>query len=324
MSQSSLRQHENIVWSKNLHSYQIWSIMINLLYEAAAPLAVYADMSMETALSCLALSTDNRRKITEEAQDELMVQLFDELAKRVERPQLTEESKLHLLEFILHNGIERNIVVDHIAYTMQQPNPIPPPINKKKLFRHVRKYLADYEEFKQDVLFRYYYFIETFANRNQYNKNVVGLSTSKTDMLHSYMISSFRAIDRFIPTKGTLTSQIKIWFKNAEGASNFVVYDNEAFSLNRTARKKSTEEEGKQINNKAISIHDREDIIADDNIVEMSVFPEFARHVAKLPHASLVFVAMNIPFILSKEQIQRIQVSNKEQVAKAYMNRGEE
>jgi hypothetical protein len=322
MSKSPLREHKEIRWTKHLNSYQLWSTIVDLLYEAAAPLAVYANMSMETALSCLALSTDNRRKITEEAQDELMVQLFDELAQRVDYHQVTEESKLLLLEFILYSGIERNIVVDHIAYTLRQPRAVPEPINVKKLFKHVRQYLANYEEFKQDILFRYYYFIQTFAHKNQYSKETVGLHTTQTDMLHAYMISSFRAIDRFIPTKGTLTSQIESWFKHAEGASSFVMYDNEAYSLNRNVRK-SIQDGSKPINNKAISIHDREDSIADESPLEMSVFPEFSRHIAKLPNASLVFVAQNIPYTLNKDQVQRIYASNKEQAAKALLSRDE-
>lgn len=297
--------------------------MVNLLYEAAAPLAVYADMSMETALSCLALSSDNRRRTTEEEQEELMTQLFGELARRVDRNQLTEESKLQLLEFILHSGIERNIIVDHIAYTLRQKKEFPSPINSKKLYKHVRKYLSDFEEFKQDILFRYYYLIETFANRNQYSKNNVGLTTTKTDMLHSYMISSFRAIDRFIPTKGTLTSQIQVWFRNAEGASTFIVYDNEAFSMKRNVRQ-SVQKGGIKLNNKAISIHDREDSIADDSPSEMNIFPEFSRHIARLPNASLVFVAQNIPYVLSHEQVRRIASSNKQIITQSLLNKDED
>ena len=53
MSSSKLRVNKNIKYSKDLSSNEIWKVLISLLYEAAAPLAVYGDMSIEAALSCL-------------------------------------------------------------------------------------------------------------------------------------------------------------------------------------------------------------------------------------------------------------------------------
>lgn len=307
----SLRQHKDIKWSRDLTSYQIWTVMNSLLYEAAAPLCVYSNMSIETALSCLALSTNNRRRIAAANPDKLIVQLFYELSQRVEPCNSGPESKLDMLEYLINNGIERNIIVDHIAYSLQSDSLREVGIAKKKLKKHVAVYLKDYDTFKRDVVFRYYHLISTFANNNHYNKSKSGLKSTKDDMKHVYIISAMRAIDKFIPFKGTLTSYIQTWFQNAEGSSDFIVYDGEAFSLNRNVRK-SVQDGDKEINNKAIPIHDREDSISDDEAVkEINIFPEFSRHIAKLPNAPLVFIAQNLPYSLSMDQKKRIEKSNK-------------
>lgn len=308
----ALRQHSSIKWSKDLTSYQVWTVLNGLLYEAAAPLCVYGNMSVETALSCLALSTNNRRRIAASNPDKLITQLFYELSQRVEPVNSGPDSKLDLLEYLINNGIERNIIVDHIAYSLQSDTACfkEAGIARKKLKRHVNTYLRDYETFKRDVVFRYYHLISTFANNNHYNKSKSGLKSTKDDMFHIYIISAMRAIDKFIPFKGTLTSYIQTWFQNAEGSSDFIVYDGEAFSLNRNVRK-SVQDGEKEINNKAIPIHDREDTISDEEAVkEINVFPEFSRHIARLPNAQLVFIAQALPYTLSDEQKKRIKLHN--------------
>lgn len=305
----NLRQHSGIRYSKDLTSYQLWTILNNLLYEAAAPLCAYGSMSIEAALSSLALSTNNRRRIAYPKQDVLMQQLFYELAQRAEPINNNPDSRLDLLEYLINQGIERNILVDHIAYALQTST-FPAFLDKRKLHRHISSYLDQFETFKRDIVFRYYYLIQTFANYNWHNKSKAGLASSKEDMFHVYIISAMHSINKFIPFKGTITDYIKKWFQNAEGSSSFIVYDGEAFSLNRNIRK-SIQDGDRDLNNKAIPIHDVEFGLKDeDAVTDISIFPDLSRHIAKLPNASLVFLATNIPFHLSKEHRQRIEQHN--------------
>jgi len=316
----NLRQHGSIKYSKDLSSYQIWLVLNNLLSEAAAPLVAYSNMSVETALTCLSISTDNRRKIAYYKSEEMLTKLFSELSQFVEfdnNKPVTEDQKLELLEYLLNNGVERNIVIDHIAYSLYNLAPhsfLKKEVDFTKLVRHVELYLDLYETFKQDVVFRFYYLISTFSNKNHYVKSLSGLNTNKEEMLHAYVISTIRAIDRFIPYEGTITSYIQTWFQNAQGSSDFIIYDDEAFNLKRGIRK-SIQDGDKQINNKVIPIDDKENdvhLVVDESVsTDMSSFPEFSRLIAKLPNSTIVYLAQNLPYILSKEQIERILDNNR-------------
>lgn len=302
---NSLKTHSEVKYSNNLSSSEIWKVLVALLYEAAAPLSVYGNMSVETGLSCLALSTNNRRKISEENSETFLSDIFYELSLRVTDD--TQESRLSLLEYILTRGVERNVIVDHIVFSLSTMR-CPPEIDKGKLRSFVAQYLEDYEKFKQDIMFRYYNLTESHANKNQRAKSITGLNVHKGDMFNVYVISAMRAIDRFIPTKGTLTSYIEQWFQNAKGSSDYIVYDGEALSVNRTVRRQ-LQEGDLNINTKSIPLEDRENSIPDEFNTEErmnSTYPEFSRHVARLPNSTIMFLALNLPYILTKEQIERL------------------
>lgn len=311
MSSSKLRVNKNIKYSKDLSSNEIWKVLISLLYEAAAPLAVYGNMSIEAALSCLALSTDNRRKISDKKSDKFLEEIFYELAYRISDEENTEQSKLDLLEYILNKGVERNIIVDHIVYSLTLTK-FPRFIDNKKLRNFVNKYLSDYDLFKQDIVYRYYHVTEAYANKNYYAKLASGLKSSKNDMFHVYLISAMRAIDRFIPTKGPLTTDIENWFQNARGSSDYIVYDGEAISVNRAVRR-SIHEGNQLINTKSVPLEDRSNSLRDEYNTEDSfynTYTEFSRHVARLPNSTILFLALNIKYTLNSEQINRINLSN--------------
>lgn len=308
----ALRQHPDVKYSRDLSSYQIWEVMNNLLREASAPLCSYASMSVEMALSCMSISTKNRRRISKHKNaDELLTDLFAEVCRDTVHD---EDMKLDLLDVLIQKGIERNIVVDHITFSLQTSKF--QHIDRTKLYKHVGVYLDSYDKFKRDVVFRFYYFIQTFANRNHYVKNINGLKCTKDDMFHVYMISSLRAIERFIGDKGTITKYIETWFQNAEGSSDFIVFDNEAFSLNRAVRKEIQSGE-RDINNKAIPVHDRENTLAAPAPPGDNNFEEYSRLLANLPSSTIVFLAQNLPYHLSAEQIRRIEAHNRAPATKA-------
>ena len=309
MSSTSLKVHSSVKYSADLHSAQIWKTLVDLLFETAAPLAVYSTMSIETGLSCLALSTNNRRKISENNSDHFISDIFYELSLRV--PDDSEQSKLDLLEYILNKGVERNIIVDHVAYSLAVGK-FPKHIDKDKLNKFVAGYLKDYDTFKQDIVYRYFNLTKTFANRNHHNKSSHGLHSEKDDMFHVYLISAMRAVDRFIPTKGTITEYIQTWFQNAKGSSDYMVYDGEAISINRTVRRNLQEGDKQVLNTKAIPLQDRENSIPDDVNTEdkmNTTYPKFSRHLAKLKNSTIIFLAMNLPYVLSPEQIAKIKAA---------------
>jgi hypothetical protein len=303
MSQN-LKFHKDIKYSKDLTSLQIWQVFNKLLYEASAPLTVYGQFSIETAISCLILSTNNRRAIAADKANVFLSKVFVEVIKAVEHKD--EEHKLSLLNMLFENGVERNIFTDHISISLKYID-LPKHIDRSKLSKHVHNYVEDYNKFKRDVLFRYYYMTQRSSHKNQYVKAINGLNSSPEENFHVYMISAMRAVDRFIPYKATLTAYIKQWFKNAEGSSDFMVYDGEAFSVNRSARK-SIHDGKLELNNSAIPIEDRENFLVDEEAVydTGSNIDDFLRICALQPNATLVFLAQAFPYKLNEEQKSRI------------------
>lgn len=301
---TSLRQR-NVKYSEGLNSLQIWDVLNYLIAQMSAPYVQHSDHAVEVALSCCSISTNNRRKIGSLSSTEMLEEMFNAVVGY----QPTLDHRVALFGRLQANGIERNVFVDHLKFSYAHTT-LPPEFCKRKLRDHVRIWGERYETFRRDVIDRYYYLIQSSARTNQYIKSRNGLETTQGDMLNVYMISAMHALDKFIPYKGTLTEYIKTWFQNAEGSSSFVVYDGEAFGLNRSTRK-DIQAGSKAINNKAIPIEDRENTLAVDFEAEFpNAFDNYLHTLARFDNAPVLFMAQNLPFVLTVKQLNTIRAHN--------------
>lgn len=289
----------------NMTSFETWSVLCYLLNEALHPAVVYSDVAFEIASSCMALSTSAKRKISAHSSQELLEWLFNEILSCVVDP--SADKKHALVTELLERGVERNILYDYALRVrvigVKSNNP---KIDGRKIIKHTDIYLNLYEEFRMDLVRRYTAFTETSAKRNNAIKSKGGLLSSEGDQVNVYTISMLRAIDKFVPYKGTLTSYIQQWFLNAEGASSYMSYTDEAYSMPRQARKQV--QEGALHNRNRVvpmGIGDSNHALVAKQVVQEAMVPDSplgdidskAMHaISQLPKSPLLWLIYDLSF----------------------------
>lgn len=289
----------------NMTSFETWSVLCYLLNEAIYPAVVYSDLSFEIASSCMSLSTSAKRKISAHTSQELLEWLFNETLACVADP--SPDKKHALVTELLERGVERNIVSD---YAMRVRTIGITPNNHKvdvrKVMKHTDLYLTMYEQFRDELVYRYLAFTENAARKNNAIKMKNGLLSSEGDQVQVYVVSLARAIDKFVPYKGTLTNYIQQWFMNAEGASSYMSYTDEAYSMPRQARKQVADG---IIHNRnkvipmgmgddahvLVSKQMMQDSAGEDNFLS-SIDPKAMQSISQLPKASLLWMVYDLPY----------------------------
>ncbi len=297
-----LRQDINIKHSGNLSSYGIWSVSVDLLKKPLLPLMLYTDVGIETLLTCVALTTTRTRKIAFMEAPEMLPIMFNLAARaHVDRKDQT------ILDDLFQTGVERNIAADHIErYLVSPVKPSNPRIDSDKLRAYVITHRNAYLDFRRDVMHRYRYLVESLANRAWAIKARQGLVIEKEGMQNIYMLTAFRAIDKFIPTKGTLSSYLQQWLAAAK-SSTHLTFNNEAVSLDRAERQRIHNQDS-DMRNKPVPLEDREN--------ELLVEPEEVQdhsqlhNVAKYKFATLFFLANGLDYPLNRKQLERINANN--------------
>lgn len=308
MYKERLTYSQDIRYSKDLTSHQIWSVLIGLLIEAGRPLCtISGDFIFDLLGSVCNLSTSSRRKIAAVESPEMLPWVTSKLVELAANN--TPEKRIQVYQELMQKGVERNIVVDHLVMAMQRAENTEP-WDPFKLDRHIQFYLNMYERFRKDVFNRYYDLMVVAANKNHFVKKSSGLNVSKLDMVNTYTVAVYRAIDKFVPFRGTLTSYIQTWFQFAEGGSSFAVYDNEAVSINRDVRRRVREEElpikTQGVNFDLVS----NQMEAEENTETDMYYAEIAPHIAMLENASLPFLVFGLPYTLTEEDKELIRKHN--------------
>lgn len=297
-----LRQDINIKYSGDLSSYGIWAASVSLLKNAMEPLMRYTDVGVETLITCVALTTTRTRKIAFQEAPEMLPVMFN-LAVRAH----LDRNDTAVLDDLFQTGVERNIVADHIErYLVSNTSVNNPKISQEKMKSHVFTFRNAYLDLRRDVLHRYRYLMESKANSNWSVKARQGLVTDKEVMQNIFVLTGYRAIDKFIPTKGTLGSYLPQWLA-ASKSSTHIIFNNEAVSLDRAERQRIHQQDS-SMRNKSVPLEDRENelIVEAEEVVDNSQL----QHVAKHPFATLFFLAHNLDYPLTKKQLERIHASN--------------
>ena len=304
-----LTYSQEIKYSNDLTSHQIWSILINLLMDAAHPLCVISgDFLFDLMGSVCNLSTTSRRKIAAVESPDMLPWIANKLVELAANN--TPERRVVVFNELMQKGLERQIVVDHIVMTLQRVKDTAP-YDPYKLDRHIQHFLTMYERFRKDVFNRYYELMVTAANKNHFVKSNSGLNISKQDMINTYTIAVYRAIDKFVPFKGTLTSYIQTWFQYAEGGSSYTIYDNEAVSINRDVRRRVREEE-LPIKTQAVNFDLVANIMETDEETEQDLYlSNIAPHLAPLENSSLPFIIFGLKHQLTDDDKADIADHNK-------------
>ena len=276
-------------FSTHLSASQIWSILNRLLFEAIAPAVSRTSIGIEIGLSCIAISTDGKRKIAGVKATEFLNYCFREVLCTAITP--TAENKVALVRNLMNKGLERNIVYEY-AQRIQINPPDIPNYDKNKHRNHVKVLLNQYCLFRMDVARRFHNLTQAMAKRNHYNKTRNGLDAEQAEHYSVFTLSLLQAIDKFIPWKAPLAKYIMMWFENAKGSSAFMTYTDEAYSIPRNVRQKVHEGE-LAIHNKAIPISERENDIPEDF---KQSDPELIVNIARIPGSTLLFFNNAIPY----------------------------
>ncbi len=300
-----------VKYSNYLTSFQIWKILNGLVYKASIPLLdLNNNFLFELLSSVVALCTSARRKISSVESEELLIWAANNIILLTNESTINKRHKIFLE--LLEKGIERNIVIDHITTnvsTISQDEIYP--IDIYKLDKSITVYLNMYEVFRKDIFNRYYDMMLVAANKNFHSKQISGLNISKNDVNQIYTIAVYRAIDKFVPFKGTLTSYIQTWFQFAEGGSAFALYDNEAVSINREVRRK-VQDESLAIKTQAVNLDKVTNFVEDTSVlVKDEITTNIVKYISKLENVSLLFLLYNLPYKLSDKEKELIQITNK-------------
>jgi hypothetical protein len=202
-------------------------------------------------------------------------------------------------------GLERNILSDHIQLFLSDDYSVRD-ISETKLREFVSLSMRDYYNFRKDVANRYLYLIESLANKQWSINRKHGLFMEKEAMQNIFFVAAYRGIDKFIPSKGTLTSYIQQWLV-AGRSSKHLTFDNEAVSLDRNDRHKIHFSDD-NLNNKSVPIEDRENelIAAPSEIKDDYII----KHIAKHKFATLFFLISNIDYPLDNKEKEIINAWN--------------
>lgn len=292
-----LRQNNSIIYSKDLSSFGIWQTLTDLISKALSPLINNTNVGVELGLSCTSLTSTRARKIAYKEAPDMLPTMFW-ITLKAHKKQLNTKD-------ITDTGLERNIIADHISLYLGEDYEVYF-IDKNKLKEFVSLAMDDYYKFRKDVANRYLYLVESLANRQWSINRKHGLLMEKEAMQNIFYIAAYRGIDKFIPSKGTLTSYIQQWLV-AGRSSKHLTFDNEAVTLDRLDRHKIHFSEN-SMNNKSIPIEDRENelIITPSDIEDTFII----KHIAKHKYSTLFFLISNLDYPLSKKEKESIYAWN--------------
>lgn len=238
----------------SMSSEHIWQVLVKLLEIALQPLSAQSSFVDDVLYGVMHLSIDRRRKISA-LSPEQTIQKVNQLLD------MEPHEKLNHLFHVL--GVERGFLSQLIEDYLSghyQPVYRPPTSAKEPYFEEgplsvwTAEHYSQYFDFRNRVIARYQNLTYSQADKNQWSKASFGMDSDKGDQRQNYILSVFRAIDKFHPGKGTLTAYIMTWFSNAPG-SYYTMYTGEAYGLRRAVRH-SVHKGDLKINNKGLEIAD--------------------------------------------------------------------
>lgn len=292
--------------ASGLSSEQIWTTLNNLLLIAAGPVFEYTMFGVDLCMSLISASMDKRRKVSIFSSEDCRAVLMHTL--------MFQENK-DILGVLQRIGVERNLIADPLLDALSMGT-LPgrlldsSPFSEETLVRHAQQAMPYYLEFRSQVSKRYIKLAASLGAKNAWVKNQSGLVSESNEHTNNYMLSVFRAIDKFYPHRGTLASYVTSWMNNASG-SIYSVYMGEAYVVPRSHRR-SLAESGQESNfgNFALPLEEAEDVEHDHSEAESS---DSIRLFEALYHTPILFPAMlelEFPPVLLGDDIYKLMTSS--------------
>jgi hypothetical protein len=302
---SRFSKHEDL--STYMSSQHVWNTLVFLIEKTLHPLAITSKITDDIIYGLIFTSLDKRRKIAKlDPQETLQYSYHLMFLDRADRLH-------HLTKSI---GVERGIFSDYVEdYLQGYYDPIS--VKSDTLFERetisnwIKDFYAEYFSFRNMVVMRFQKLSDSQAAKNKYNKDKQGLHSDSGDNNNNYLLSVFKAIDKFNPGKGTLASYVMNWLKNAAG-SEYTTYTGESFTLSRSVRRLIFE--GKlNVNNKSSTLDEVVEIPDNTSLTNKEEENQYLYLIGKLmrhPHARLAFLFSGFFLFPSKTLVNNIKTSD--------------
>jgi len=280
-----------------LSSQQIWDSLNGLLAFALEPVFAYTEYGFDLRLSLISASMDKRRRVSIYQSEDCRAILFHSL--------LYTSDDTSLLTLLQKMGVERNLLIDPVIDALAHKR-LPAamladsPFSEDALLRHIEQAIEPYMDFRRQVSERYVRLAESLGKKNAWLKSEHGLVSDPREHVNNYMLSVLRAIDKFYPWRGTLSSYITTWMNNARGSA-FSVFLGEAYSVPKS-RRKALADGGEQglYGNFALPLEEAA-AIEEENEGETQDSQKMLAQLYHMPHLFPAMLEAGFPVTLSAE-----------------------
>lgn len=237
--------------SENLSGSQIYNIMLSMLYPAVDAIAVNTTIVRRALVEVLCQwNNDKRRHVSSLSYQQVVDGLFN--AVMVENPYASSSYARRLR---LDRSIWGQVVRLFLTYSEDYAKLEIPYITDRRIgivltryerffeasrsrlfptIKWVKYYWEEYETFKSEVTEKYIRFSFSEAKRAA---TMTALHVDVEELFKNLLLAVDKALNKYDPNKGALTSYIQQWFMDAKTNPDFSHIYGEAYSLSDEARR---------------------------------------------------------------------------------------
>lgn len=324
-----LSVRENV--KENLGGNQTASILDYFLYKAIQPLVEHTkvvDLIFTSLLN--QIYTDHRRRVTSLEKPHLLDLILRFLASKSPEMRMKFVRRMNLERNILAFAInlwsksvedyriwEYNIMTKDHPFVIDDERKILAIENNFKVSRNkispiyawTSNYSSAYFRYKRYILEKYYRFSYKEAVNSSKNTELL---IDTDELFDNLLLAADRAIDRYNPEKGTLTSYIQQWFMNAKTNPDFNHQYGSSYSMSNSTRKNVSKQYNSGLrgdHNFSVSLDEASNVVEDHtpnserNMINQA---ELERIYILSKYAKGVRVALNIldvPYQFSPEEV---------------------
>src|SRR6266481_932114 len=311
----------------NLDSKTISCVLNSFLYKSLSPIFFNTNMVEIILASLLNICySDHRRKISALPKPEMIVILFKVIILEDKEEKWELVQKLQLERTIYYDIIQlflklTNQYLNHEHYLIKTnkifySNEMAKIENKLGIsrahcaptIRWAQCYIKYYDEFKNSIINKYIRLAAQEAKKSTFNTN---LKIDDEELFKNLILSMQKAIAKFNPNKGTLTSYIKWWFMDAKTNPEFDHKYNESYSITNTERRHIRDKKDYTNVNLSQSLDTNKNTeLSNDslNIEDMLINKEqsdiFYKLISQIRNTKYLHLIFDIPYVIPQAELE--------------------
>lgn len=317
----------------NLSGSQISTILDDLLYEALKYIILYTDFVENYIVELLpVVSTNKRRKFASIDREAFINNLFSFIVIKdksikvkllrscfLERniiydciEEFFEKSKQYTQlyqDFLLTSNLEKKLEIRAALLDIESRVLV---IDKSRMnlfciLQNVKAYYDNTQIFKSMIVEKY---IRLAYNESCIAAKSTGLNVDPLELFKNLILSISKAIDKYNPEKGALTSYIKWWFMDGTNQTNNTHEYGIAFSVPNPQRRRILSEM-ENVFNFSISLEKCWNVVTNEETVEnILVFNQNEENISLLikevDKPGFAMLTLGINYVLSEKEKQQL------------------